>query len=284
MSNNFGNLQHLIKCKESDFSYALVMGAVRSVVKERVILMPFIPEDVFGRHMFLGENSLVTKNGTSHIFDGCQSDDDREERIVGLLRAFFHLAADRGDMKKERVPIVDEFQSTYFALSQGGLDENPPPESFTLFRGAEFDEEEDDLPELNGDEDDCPYVNPKAKLAAIEQRNVERIIIEVCAESVGTTETNVKNSKTKSHRVQHARSLSIFLMREMSKRSFGSLIAWFHNCDESEAVDMYRIAKRRQVFDPETTEILDQLAKTVLDKLKAHNAVTYAKLKLSSSS
>lgn len=54
LSEFYGDPTHLIYFQTRPDSYACLLAAVRETLVARGTLMPFIPEDVFGRHEFLG--------------------------------------------------------------------------------------------------------------------------------------------------------------------------------------------------------------------------------------
>lgn len=69
-SSYFGDVTHLSRFRVYNESYLTLLQAIRTVLESREILMPFVAEDVYGRHEFLGGK---------HHHRTCSLDDERKK-------------------------------------------------------------------------------------------------------------------------------------------------------------------------------------------------------------
>lgn len=172
-------LYHLQNCRNSAYSYELLLGAVHTIVKERYLIMPIIPVDIFGRHVLFGKSPeepvKIKRKLKRHPYDLWKEEDEvlferisfeeflcvvpeiqRDEyAIIELIRQFFSLAVSKGDMISERTITPWDNETTGFFLPNYPL--SNPPESELIFDGyrstllqsdespTSFDEEDDEI-------------------------------------------------------------------------------------------------------------------------------------------
>lgn len=86
-SGYYGDTTHLTYFLVSTQSYRLLLEAIRETLIGRGTLMPFIPEDVFGRHEYLGGmhaerglTSMERRQLYSSLLSAFMSNDDEDER------------------------------------------------------------------------------------------------------------------------------------------------------------------------------------------------------------
>jgi hypothetical protein len=152
--SKFHKRNHLSQFRDSPESYQAILSAIREVLESREILMPFIPEDVYGRHEFLGGRlfqrsiSVRITNPSSlswrptidedlgisqREFWKLFSDEDElvdltEKEVLKSIKDFCRLASRQGDMIEVK-PESRSDEMIFFRLVVGGYDNQTSPKS-----------------------------------------------------------------------------------------------------------------------------------------------------------
>lgn len=292
----YGNLKFLAGYEKDGTAYNILLMSVRAVLNERVTLMPFLPEDVLGRHIYLGGdesgNNAYTAptNGHDPLRD-CRSEDEREMRVLTMLRGFFDLAVHKGDMIIEPFSSIGEYATSGYTLKVGGLLDNPEIGKLSLFKGN------DDVEDADGEDEDAEeshdltalihlivpqYIDPDVKLEFVEQRIIEKVILDTCAEQIGLTSGSLIRSKNITKRLMHARQFSIYLIRELAKRPFETIAKSFPSLNVARTITLYEQLKLSRARDPELSDRIDSTVQQIFGRLKQEYPDLFKKL-LSSS-
>lgn len=160
-SSYFGDVTHLSRFRVHKGSYQAILQAVRTVLESREILMPFVVEDVYGRHEFLGgkqhnrssslgderikpcrRKSVVmmseeetTQRDFWKLFLSEESDEASPDELAVLkaMKEFFRHACMRGDIiVVDRIDTLEE--TAKYRLKEGGYDfETAPTLGHSIF-------------------------------------------------------------------------------------------------------------------------------------------------------